>query len=87
MFILIFIICFYIQCDFIPCDKLIASFMQGKIADEVGAFFMMDMTHILGFVAESVLADPFEFCDIVATATLKVCFDIGFSLHFLLKMK
>jgi len=32
------------------------------------------MTHIIGFVAESVLADPFEFCDIVATATLKVRF-------------
>ncbi|RHN80255.1 putative glycine hydroxymethyltransferase [Medicago truncatula] len=53
-----------------------------KIADEVGAFFMMDMTHILGFVAESVLADPFEFCDIVATATLKVCVIVAFQ-HWL----
>jgi len=56
--------------------------MQRKIADEVGAFFMMDMTHIIGFVAESVFANAFEFCDIVATKTLKVCFDIAFGLHF-----
>ncbi|XP_027330897.1 serine hydroxymethyltransferase 3, chloroplastic isoform X2 [Abrus precatorius] len=42
-----------------------------KIADEVGAFLMMDMAHISGLVAASVLADPFEFCDIVTTTTHK----------------
>ncbi|OWM75557.1 hypothetical protein CDL15_Pgr021721 [Punica granatum] len=43
----------------------------GKIADAVGAFLMMDMAHISGLVAASVVADPFEFCDIVTTTTHK----------------
>ncbi|CAL5183687.1 unnamed protein product [Lathyrus oleraceus] len=42
-----------------------------KIADSIGAFLMMDMAHISGLVAASVLADPFEFCDIVTTTTHK----------------
>lgn len=42
-----------------------------KIADAVGAFLMMDMAHISGLVSASVLADPFEFCDIVTTTTHK----------------
>lgn len=42
-----------------------------KIADEVGAFLMMDMAHISGLVAASVLSNPFEFCDIVTTTTHK----------------
>ncbi|KAI4316547.1 hypothetical protein L6164_024521 [Bauhinia variegata] len=42
-----------------------------KIADEVGAFLMMDMAHISGLIAASVLASPFEFCDIVTTTTHK----------------
>ncbi|KAK2973933.1 hypothetical protein RJ640_001401 [Escallonia rubra] len=42
-----------------------------KIADAVGAFLMMDMAHISGLVAVSVLADPFEYCDIVTTTTHK----------------
>ncbi|XP_010553405.1 PREDICTED: serine hydroxymethyltransferase 3, chloroplastic [Tarenaya hassleriana] len=42
-----------------------------KIADSVGAFLMMDMAHISGLVAASVVADPFEFCDIVTTTTHK----------------
>ncbi|KAE9598964.1 putative glycine hydroxymethyltransferase [Lupinus albus] len=42
-----------------------------KIADEVGAFLMMDMAHISGLVAASVLNNPFEFCDIVTTTTHK----------------
>ncbi|RZC49853.1 hypothetical protein C5167_018275, partial [Papaver somniferum] len=43
-----------------------------KIADSVGAFLMMDMAHISGLVAASVLADPFEYCDVVTTTTHKV---------------
>ncbi|KAF3440683.1 hypothetical protein FNV43_RR18967 [Rhamnella rubrinervis] len=39
--------------------------------DSVGAFLMMDMAHISGLVAASVVADPFEFCDIVTTTTHK----------------
>ncbi|KAE8675808.1 Serine hydroxymethyltransferase [Hibiscus syriacus] len=42
-----------------------------KIADAVGAFLMMDMAHISGLVAASVVADPFEYCDIVTTTTHK----------------
>lgn len=42
-----------------------------KIADEVGAFLMMDMAHISGLVAASVLSNPFEYCDIVTTTTHK----------------
>ena len=46
--------------------------MHGKIADAAGAFLMMDMAHISGLVAASVLANPFEYCDIVTTTTHKV---------------
>ncbi|KAL6533993.1 Serine hydroxymethyltransferase 3, chloroplastic [Orobanche hederae] len=42
-----------------------------KIADGVGAFLMMDMAHISGLVSASVVANPFEFCDIVTTTTHK----------------
>ncbi|KAK7245610.1 hypothetical protein RIF29_40457 [Crotalaria pallida] len=42
-----------------------------KIADDVGAFLLMDMAHISGLVAASVLNSPFEFCDIVTTTTHK----------------
>ncbi|XP_021830936.1 serine hydroxymethyltransferase 3, chloroplastic-like [Prunus avium] len=42
-----------------------------KIADAVGAFLMMDMAHISGLVAASVLANPFDYCDIVTTTTHK----------------
>lgn len=60
-------------CDFAFLGKmLIVSDMDGKIADEVGAFLMMDMAHISGLVAAGVLANPFEFCDIVTTTTHKV---------------
>ncbi|XP_059448890.1 serine hydroxymethyltransferase 3, chloroplastic-like isoform X3 [Corylus avellana] len=47
-----------------PHDRLM-------IADAVGAFLMMDMAHISGLVAASVVANPFEYCDIVTTATHK----------------
>ncbi|KAL6125636.1 hypothetical protein ACLB2K_073691 [Fragaria x ananassa] len=42
-----------------------------KIADAAGAFLMMDMAHISGLVAASVVANPFEYCDIVTTTTHK----------------
>lgn len=42
-----------------------------KIADTVGAFLMMDMAHISGLVSASVVANPFEYCDIVTTTTHK----------------
>jgi glycine/serine hydroxymethyltransferase len=43
---------------------------------------MMDMAHISGLVAASVLADPFEFVDIVTTTTHKVCFEIFLSVLY-----
>lgn len=36
---------------------------------------MMDMAHISGLVAASVVADPFEYCDVVTTTTHKVSSD------------
>ncbi|WOK99187.1 serine hydroxymethyltransferase 3, chloroplastic [Canna indica] len=42
-----------------------------EIADAVGAFLMMDMAHISGLVAAKVVADPFEYCDVVTTTTHK----------------
>ncbi|KAH1102789.1 hypothetical protein GLYMA_13G222300v4 [Glycine max] len=57
--------------DYPRMRKLITSYMHGKIADEVGAFLMMDMAHISGLVAASVLSNPFEYCDIVTTTTHK----------------
>ncbi|XP_050206503.1 serine hydroxymethyltransferase 3, chloroplastic [Mercurialis annua] len=42
-----------------------------RIADSVGAFLMMDMAHISGLVAASVVGNPFEYCDVVTTTTHK----------------
>ncbi|KAG0145868.1 hypothetical protein CROQUDRAFT_658121 [Cronartium quercuum f. sp. fusiforme G11] len=42
-----------------------------KIADEQGAYLMMDMAHISGLVAGQVQNNPFEYCDIVTTTTHK----------------
>lgn len=38
---------------------------------------MMDMAHISGLVAASVVANPFEYCDIVTTTTHKVKFQVS----------
>ncbi len=40
-------------------------------ADEVGAYLMADIAHIAGFVATGLMANPFEYCDIVTTTTHK----------------
>lgn len=40
---------------------------------------MMDMAHISGLVSASVVANPFDFCDIVTTTTHKVNVDSYFS--------
>lgn len=42
-----------------------------KIADEHGAYLMMDMAHISGLVAAGVVNTPFELCDVVTTTTHK----------------
>ena len=43
----------------------------GKIAKEVGAYFMVDMAHIAGLVAGGVHPSPFGIADIITTTTHK----------------
>jgi len=42
-----------------------------KIADEIGAFLMVDMAHIAGLVAADVHPSPLPFADVVTTTTHK----------------
>jgi len=42
-----------------------------EIADSVGAYLMADMAHVSGLVAADVVANPFEYCDVVTTTTHK----------------
>lgn len=42
-----------------------------KIADEVGAYLMVDMAHIAGLVAAGLHPNPIEYADIVTTTTHK----------------
>lgn len=42
-----------------------------SIADEVGAYLMVDMSHIAGLIAGGVYPTPFEYADIVTTTTHK----------------
>jgi len=41
------------------------------IADEVGAYFMVDMAHVAGLVAAGVYPNPIPFADVVTTTTHK----------------
>jgi glycine hydroxymethyltransferase len=52
-----------------PRDYDYARFRQ--ICDAVGALFMVDMAHFSGLVASELVANPFEFADIVTTTTHK----------------
>ncbi|MDP2892583.1 MAG: serine hydroxymethyltransferase [Bacillota bacterium] len=42
-----------------------------KIADEVGAYLMMDMAHVAGLIAVGLYPDPVPYCDFVTTTTHK----------------
>ena len=42
-----------------------------KIADSVGALFMVDMAHISGLVAAGEVPSPFDYADVVTTTTHK----------------
>ncbi|MEK7125579.1 MAG: serine hydroxymethyltransferase, partial [Patescibacteria group bacterium] len=42
-----------------------------KIADEVGAYFMVDMAHIAGLIAGQAHPDPFPYADVITTTTHK----------------
>lgn len=50
---------------FIDCEPLRA------VADEVGAYLMMDMAHVAGLVAAGLHPDPIPYCDVVTTTTHK----------------
>ncbi|MFH0927869.1 MAG: serine hydroxymethyltransferase [bacterium] len=41
------------------------------IADEIGAYFLVDMAHIAGLVAAKIHPDPIPFADVVTTTTHK----------------
>jgi len=42
-----------------------------QVCDDVGAILLADMAHVSGLVAAKVVADPFEYSDIVTTTTHK----------------
>jgi glycine hydroxymethyltransferase len=42
-----------------------------KIADDVGAFFLVDMAHVAGLVAAGVYPSPIPFADVVTSTTHK----------------
>ena len=42
-----------------------------KIADDVGAFFLVDMAHVAGLVAAGVYPNPIPFADVVTSTTHK----------------
>ena len=42
-----------------------------KIADEVGAYFMVDMAHVAGLVAAGMYPSPFPHCHVATTTTHK----------------
>ncbi|MGB3625659.1 MAG: serine hydroxymethyltransferase [Henriciella sp.] len=42
-----------------------------EIADEVGAFFLVDMAHFAGLVAGGVHPNPLDYCDVATTTTHK----------------
>ena len=42
-----------------------------RIADEIGAIFMVDMSHFAGLVAGGVYPSPFKYADVITTTTHK----------------
>jgi glycine hydroxymethyltransferase len=42
-----------------------------KVADDVGAFFLVDMAHVAGLVAAGIYPNPVPFADVVTTTTHK----------------
>ncbi|KAK2160628.1 hypothetical protein LSH36_129g07016 [Paralvinella palmiformis] len=42
-----------------------------EIADENGAYLLADMAHVSGLIAADLVANPFQYCDVVTTTTHK----------------
>ena len=42
-----------------------------KVADQHGAYLLMDMAHTSGLIAAGAVKNPFEWCDVVTTTTHK----------------
>jgi hypothetical protein len=53
------------------------SWLYPQIANEHGAYLMMDMAHISGLIAGQEQQDPFQYCDVVTTTTHKVWLKIA----------
>ena len=51
--------------------RLIDYERMAKIAEEVGAYFMVDMAHIAGLVAAKVIPSPIPYADFVTSSTTK----------------
>lgn len=60
-----------ILCGASAYPRLIDCAPLRAIADEVGAYLMMDMAHVAGLVAADLHPDPVPHCDIVTTTTHK----------------
>lgn len=60
-----------ILCGASAYSRLIDCAPLRAIADEVGAYLMMDMAHIAGLVAADLHPDPVPYCDVVTTTTHK----------------
>lgn len=60
-----------ILCGASAYPRLIDCAPLRAIADEVGAYLMMDMAHVAGLVAADLHPDPVPYCDIVTTTTHK----------------
>jgi glycine hydroxymethyltransferase len=60
-----------ILCGASAYPRLIDCAPLRAIADEVGAYLMMDMAHVAGLVAADLHPDPIPYCDVVTTTTHK----------------
>lgn len=60
-----------ILCGASAYPRLIDAEPLRAIADEVGAYLMMDMAHVAGLVAAGLHPDPVPHCDLVTTTTHK----------------
>lgn len=60
-----------ILCGASAYPRLIDCAPLRAIADEVGAYLMMDMAHVAGLVAADLHPDPVPYCDVVTTTTHK----------------